>query len=686
MGGLELIMNGVPYGMSDTALKKRLVPFLKIDYDFLVILTKYAEDLFWESRSDPSVTNSARIIIPDTGNQYEENPGRDLYQRGVFSFPYKNRMYNCTVGSAQDPQTTNNRYDQIRKTKLVVKAPVKAVRDGILGDILTISCGSFDDQNRFETTYKWSPRHDSVFNKFSYYGDAFPKKFQVCLTDSGPTEPFKWEWMDLHEVNICGIIFEGQPSQSESRRVVYFVVDKPPQFYQRTHIQVMRAGDGVKRYLDARISHPSLSGLSYHSNEVAGVSWVIQYSRVVKVEYEKREEFSFASYKPRLGQTQKDTLICSRHAIEQSTRTIDEMMLTLRNNLESIKYQFRNQRCPDCQIAVLKLFYNCNVCPLLQEAASAKDELFKILMEDDSTPEAESCLWTPYVRRNICDALKRSAQLMQTSQSRALRRIHSYPNTLSKFPVSAQPVVEPKAALNENLSRWFVLHPEASGLLSLEVFEVLVYPSHFQIHGPVASGLNSIIEEHQERIERFIRVRFVDNNEKPFRVEPGISADFIIKNRIVDVLLNIIQPLGPIGQRFEFLGSSVSSLKRKKAVWFFRDDHDDLNAEKIRATIGNWDVNDVLAKGLAKKPSKWGARVALAFTQSYPVAKLAPCQWACREDKGRRAKFPNTDGCGLISEELCEYINQKLLDLRWQVCNQVVQRVIDRDHETNFVL
>lgn len=74
-----------------------------------------------------------------------------------------------------------------------------------------------------------------------------------------------------------------------------------------------------------------------------------------------------------------------------------------------------------------------------------------------------------------------------------------------------------------------------------------------ELHGPIACSPNSISEKHQDTIDRFIRVKFLDNSGRPFRMEPGISPDYIIENRVVRVLQNETQLLLPANQRFEFL-------------------------------------------------------------------------------------------------------------------------------------
>jgi RNA-dependent RNA polymerase len=202
-----------------------------------------------------------------------------------------------------------------------------------------------------------------------------------------------------------------------------------------------------------------------------------------------------------------------------------------------------------------------------------------------------------------------------------------------------------------------------TGNFLLETFEIKVYPSNIEVHGPLARGINSVVEQYYEHIDRFLRVRFLDNNDKPLRREVGTSLDAVIQNRVVQVLRNQTQLLCPSHRVFEFLGYSVSSLKKRKAVWFFRNDGDGLTADSIRSEIGNWNNSDPLTGKLARSPLKWGARVALAFTESYSMGTLSGEQWTHQNDTVNLS----TDGCGLISKSLCDDINRKLAPLGYKV-------------------
>jgi hypothetical protein len=685
--------------MNDHALKMRIAPLMEIEYDFLILFTEGFEDIFWDTLANPNAarTKAARLVVPNTDYNTYHNPAYRLCANPDLSIRYHGQTYPLTAEIAQAPDFTNVKYDELRNTPLVLKDASEAVEDGVLGDICSVSSGNFDHDNNFETTHTWIPKHS--FDKLSYYGDGFPRKFQVCLTESGFWPP-QWEWMDLHESNIRGIIF--QPPLVEwvyPNWTVYFVLDKPPQFYRRTED---RAQDGSTTHFSARITHPHMDmQTSLDRSEVCdvvGVPWTIQYSRVVKIEYRQRTSFDFASYESRARsrlKTDAMLVFTDLHLIEQSTRTIYDMLQALNENMTAIRQQMSPQTNHECLLAIAKLFYNCNVCPLQEEATNFRIKLFQRLNEFGEEFRRSSHTtrhirdhpplfqlnqpWGLHIRRNICDILKRSAEGMETSQVRALRRLH-HSAASPKIPAApAQYAANPINTTLEFLQSSLVVDTETLKSSLPEVFEVRVYPSHIQIQGPVAQGLNSVIEEHAEHIDRFIRVSFVDNNEKPFRTEAAISPEVIIHDRIMKILLNQLQLLHPINQKFEFLGYSVSGLKKRKSVWFFRDDRDGLTADSIRAGIGHWHPGDPFSGKLAQQPSKWGARLALAFTESCAVGEITREEWDRREDVGDE-KFPNTDGCGLISNEFCDAINQKLERLGYKVQELHMSRPCEDTH------
>jgi hypothetical protein len=85
--GLELKLSGVPIDMSAGVLKTALVDehLANMKYDFLLLLKKSSEDIFWDSVDgvENNCTKTARLIIPN--NYPGFNSGKALLQaRNIF--------------------------------------------------------------------------------------------------------------------------------------------------------------------------------------------------------------------------------------------------------------------------------------------------------------------------------------------------------------------------------------------------------------------------------------------------------------------------------------------------------------------------------------------------------------------------------------------------------------------------
>jgi RNA-dependent RNA polymerase len=105
------------------------------------------------------------------------------------------------------------------------------------------------------------------------------------------------------------------------------------------------------------------------------------------------------------------------------------------------------------------------------------------------------------------------------------------------------------------------------------------------------------------------------------------------------------------GREFEFLAYSTSAL-REHSVWFVSPFRDPIKgyvtAERIRSSLGDFSE-------LLRTPSKYAARIALAFTATDRSIKILPDQWSEQDDLG-----PHTDGVGTISPQLADMIWDKL--------------------------
>lgn len=570
--------------------------------------------------------------------------------------------------------------DMVEATKLPGPALPK-IRYGRIGHIYEVSCGTLDEDNKFETFHRWTHTPERKSWALSYVGDSWPRKFRVCLTDTDQGDLIGSECMDFHESNIQGLIFE--ESKSLHSQVIYFIVNRPPQFYRRNEEPLSQAfcstsvsndstgstngswtKEGESGAVYCRITHPSsMHELKGSDVNVCDVPWIIQYSRVFKVEYKKSQDFNFQSYEPRVRDEQKKTLFAFTHpGIKDSGRTVCDIIETIRRNIKLIPKAFPPYHSHSCQLAIIKLLYNCNVPATSVEATSLIHSLLKV-----NTPKS-TCTCRLYTM-----ALNKISRDMEKSHIRALRRLHAeLPQDAPKLPKSPLgKLAKPVEALSEMLeSDYFTKEKERRQWPQIcphGIFEVIIYPSHIELEGPKDPPSNSITDQYGRIIDNFIRVRFVDNDKKTLKTNMGIDLEEIIERRVIPILSDDNQLLSLIHQRFEFLGYSMSSLKHKKAIWFFRPQEEEvLNAKIIRDRIGVWDARKGNKK-LAHHPSKWGARISLAFTESIPVAVLSQDEWKFREDYPDDEEFPNTDGCGLITPALCETINAALAPFGYAV-------------------
>ncbi|KAH6989694.1 RNA dependent RNA polymerase-domain-containing protein [Ilyonectria sp. MPI-CAGE-AT-0026] len=627
---------------------------LRLEYDFSVMMEISSQEVSWYSfyPSTKGRKIAARVIVPNKYDYY--NPATKLIGREI-SIRFHRKQVTLSVQEIRDPETPNHMYVELRKRKLLSEH-TWGLRDGPIGYVHKVSCGTFNDR-KFETAHVWSYDEKSSFKRLSYFGDVKPPKFRVCLPEEKRRGSLKREWMDFHESNVRGLIFERPEGQTRGLRksgVIYFVVDKPPQFYRRS--EGLRPCQSISNALDpetpSRIPHPS--SLQVHADDeldVCGVPWVIQYSRVFKVEYRKARLFTMVGVQFRLEERErKRSFICCEHpAIKESGRSISDIASTIKSNIQKVSTLFPPYLI-GCQLAVIKLLYNCNI-------SATSPETLSDLRQSDIQDIRHS--------RKFSELLHKRSEDMGTSHVRELQgffksssdtpdyRYFQLPGTSVDNNVTNSPRISSSDLAIES-TEWH------EGL-SPGIFEILVYPSHIEMQGPLDSPNNSITDQYRHLIGRFLRIKFVDNNSKPLKVETKVDLAEILEHRVFGVLANRTKLFSPLLRDligFEFLGYSMSSLKKKKAVWFFQR-QDGLDAKAIRDQIGDWDVARKANSQLAKYPSKWGARVSLAFTESIPVLSLSSTDWSVRADTGN-PKLSPTDGCGLISLELCESINEKL--------------------------
>jgi len=95
------------------------------------------------------------------------------------------------------------------------------LQHGTIGFVRKVSCGAFDKKNRFEIARTWNYNSWKGRKEFSYIAEAGPRRFRVSLPCSGEAVESREEWMDIHEANIRGLIFEEQKNDRRKLRVMY---------------------------------------------------------------------------------------------------------------------------------------------------------------------------------------------------------------------------------------------------------------------------------------------------------------------------------------------------------------------------------------------------------------------------------------------------------------------------------
>lgn len=147
--GIELRLSGVPHHMSAHNLKVALGegPLRNMRWNFLVLLKTSSEELFWKSIDDDEDDDkiTAQVIIPDNFQGF--NSGKGLVGQNI-SLQYLKTTFEVHVTIISNPETTNHKYEELRLRKRVAN-PVEGLKDGRIGNVLKVSSGNLDHNNKF---------------------------------------------------------------------------------------------------------------------------------------------------------------------------------------------------------------------------------------------------------------------------------------------------------------------------------------------------------------------------------------------------------------------------------------------------------------------------------------------------------------------------------------------------------
>ncbi|RMJ16667.1 hypothetical protein BHE90_003974 [Fusarium euwallaceae] len=197
--GMELLLTGVPNRMSAVALQKRLErEYLRIPYAFSVILEKSPDDSYWDSFNKDQEASSvtARVIVPNESEGY--NPAEALVGETINVNSFNQVPNQVKVNRRTHPETPNHKYKELREKK-PHDGEQSWPRHTRVGHISKVSCGSFNGEKCFEVAHTWSYDKKSKSPALSYFDDARPPKFRICLPKE-KSAGWEWDWKVREDV------------------------------------------------------------------------------------------------------------------------------------------------------------------------------------------------------------------------------------------------------------------------------------------------------------------------------------------------------------------------------------------------------------------------------------------------------------------------------------------------------
>ncbi|THU96521.1 RdRP-domain-containing protein [Dendrothele bispora CBS 962.96] len=192
-------------------------------------------------------------------------------------------------------------------------------------------------------------------------------------------------------------------------------------------------------------------------------------------------------------------------------------------------------------------------------------------------------------------------------------------------------------------------------------YHVSFTPTRLRLEGPYAmqsNRSNRIIRRYDEHKDHFIRVDFRDEEGLSYcSAHCTMDGQTFLENRVGDVLKNGFELAGR-RYRFQFLAYSSSGLG-EHSVWFIQPfvhpQEGLVTAQTIRDSIIDpksiRDYQDTKVQSLLKQPSKYAARLGLAFTATVPSVKIGSHEWTEVPDIQSGSQV-FSDGIGTISETL----------------------------------
>ena len=183
------------------------------------------------------------------------------------------------------------------------------------------------------------------------------------------------------------------------------------------------------------------------------------------------------------------------------------------------------------------------------------------------------------------------------------------------------------------------------------IYSATVTATTIVFHVPTVEVTNRIIRQYKQHADRFLRVRFEDDKYR------GNSRIYATTTNKMDAIFRRVQRTLTCGikigdRKYEFLAWGNSQL-REHGAYFFADLPNVLTASQIRAVMGQFEHEKIIAKR--------AARMGQCFSTTKPVKLRIPrVTRTSLIDDVERNGYTFTDGVGQISPLLADLINHQL--------------------------
>jgi RNA-dependent RNA polymerase len=183
------------------------------------------------------------------------------------------------------------------------------------------------------------------------------------------------------------------------------------------------------------------------------------------------------------------------------------------------------------------------------------------------------------------------------------------------------------------------------------IYSATVTATTIIFHAPSIEITNRIIRQYKQYADRFLRVRFEDDKYR------GNSRIYATTTNKMDAIFQRVRRTLTSGikigdRKYEFLAWGNSQL-REHGAYFFADLPNILTASQIRAVMGQFDHEKIIAKR--------AARMGQCFSTTKPVKLRIPrVTRTSLIDDVERNGYTFTDGVGQISPLLADLINHQL--------------------------